>query len=304
MKKINELIFLNTILFSLTSYCGCDFSNLNTSIDNNSATNDQQELSIMSFNMKYENQNSPSDPIHTFTIRKYGIDETLKKYDIDIIGSQELRGWQHDEIMNLLGSNYSSVGLPRNDSDSERCSIIYNNQKIQYIDGETIWLSLTPNVKGSKSWDSSHPRILTYGKFLHINTNTEFYFFNTHLDHKSSEARKNQLQMVVNYMEKYSNYPILLTGDFNMYQNDECFLPLTNLKTKYDTTFTPFLEKLGSEMKTTHGFNGGTEGAPIDYIFYSTNNITIKNTTIIHDLYNDRYYLSDHYPIHSIIKFN
>ena len=306
IKKCRAVIALLLALICLSG-CSVPDSTTGSTTDGETGQTDKIQstdfrLSTMSFNMKFENLTGGGDPIHTWARRKNGIAECLETYDADIVGTQELQCWQYDELMELLGDSWEGVGLPRYETNSERCSIIYNTETIDYISGETIWLSETPEVVGSKSWGSAQPRILTYGKFLHKPSQTEFYFFNTHLDHQSEEARLNQLDMVVSYMDKYvADYPVILTGDFNIYITNEGFEPLTSKSDVYDNSFTPFLEQLGSEMKTTHGFNGGTSGSPIDFIFYSTATLNIESTQIIHDVYDGRYYLSDHYPVHSII---
>ncbi len=297
--KCKRLLAFSLTLFGIGCVSGCSGGQTATS-----KPNAEFVLNTMSFNMKYESQAGGGDPIHTWENRKEGIAECLEKYHATILGTQELQGWQYDELMTLLGPNWSGVGLPRFTADSERSSILYRNDMVEYLEGETIWLSETPSVVGSKSWNSSLPRILTYGKFLHKASNQEFYFFNTHLDHKSEEAREKGLELIVSYMEKYSAYPEILTGDFNMYLPSEQFKPITDKKDTYANTFEPFLDELNDEMKTSHGFNGGTKGQPIDFVFYTKANLTVESTQIIHDLYEDRFYLSDHYPVYSVLKLN
>lgn len=302
MFSVKKCCAVLALLLVLPCFSGCGNTAPGQDPSKEAPPSDEFRLSAMSFNMKFENQTGGGDPIHTWAKRKNGIAECLETYNADIVGTQELQCWQYEELMGILGDSWNGVGLPRFEANSERCSIIYNTETIEYISGETVWLSETPEVVGSKSWGSAQPRILTYGKFLHKPSQTEFYFFNTHLDHKSEEARRNQLAMVVSYMDRYvADYPVLLTGDFNIYITNEGFAPLTDKADVYDHTFTPFLEELGDEMKTTHGFNGGTSGMPIDFIFYSKATLHIESTQIIHDVHEGRYYLSDHYPVHSII---
>lgn len=302
MLLIKRLSAIIAICICILMLPGCEL--INSFLPQEEPDENEMELSVMSFNMKFESLTGSEDPIHTWARRKNGIVDCLNNYGADIVGTQELQCWQYEELMGLLGESWAGVGLPRYNTNSERCSIIYNTETIEYLEGETIWLSETPDVVGSKSWGSAQPRILTYGKFLHKATQTEFYFFNTHLDHKSAEARANQLKMVVSYMDKYlGDYPVILTGDFNIYLSNEAFEPLTSRTDVYDNTFTPFLDELGENMKTTHGFNGGISGSPIDFIFYSIDDLTVNSTQIIHDVYQNRYYLSDHYPVHSIFTF-
>lgn len=296
-RKCKRLLSVDLILLGSVLFAGC--GNISQSESRNAG---EFVLNAMSFNMKFENQTGGGDPIHTWANRKEGIVECLEKYHADIVGTQELQGWQYDELMELLGAKWSGVGLPRFTSNDERSSILYRNDTVEYLEGETIWLSETPSVPGSKSWGSSLPRILTYGKFLHKDSNQEFYYFNTHLDHKSELARQKQLEVIMSYLEKYNDYPELLTGDFNMYIDADSFQPMTDQSDSYGNTFEPFLDEFGENMKTTHGFNGGTVGKPIDFIFYSKAALEVESTQIIHDLYEERYYLSDHYPVYSVMK--
>lgn len=302
-KKYKRLLLLVLGLFLITFLVGCNDGGQIDEEDKGSEKEVNYLLNVMSYNMKFEKQTGGGDPIYTWANRKPGIVKSLNDYDVTIVGTQELEGWQYDELMSDLGEKWSGVGEPRFLANDERSSILYRNDLVEYIEGETIWLSETPNVKGSKSWDTALPRILTYGKFKHLSSGVEFYFFNTHLDHKSALARKNGITLIVEYMDKYSEYPIILTGDFNMYIDNTDFDSLTSKSDIYIDTFSPFEPKFDVHGKTSHGFNGGTEGKPIDFIFYSKNDFDLLDTIIVHDKYEERFYLSDHYPVYSKFEF-
>lgn len=269
------------------------------------SSNDANEvkINVMSYNMKFENLTG-GDPIYSWKNRLPGIVKSFSDYDADIVGTQELQKWQYDQLLNELGEKWAGVGEPRFTSNDERSAIIYRSDILEYVEGETIWLSETPNLRGSKSWDTAHPRILTYGKFKHLKTNLEFYFFNTHLDHKSALARKKGLELIVDYMMEVKDYPIILTGDFNMYIDSPDFEAIKNVDDIFSDTFSPFAPKFDKNGRTSHGFNGGIEGKPIDFIFYTKSKIVLLNTEIIRDKYQDRFYLSDHYPVYSQFKIN
>lgn len=262
-----------------------------------------KNLNVMTFNMKFENLNGKNkELVHTFENRKYGIKKTLSKYNIDVVGSQELQQWQLDELMKILGKQWSYFGVPRDGKSGETNAIIYNNKKLKFIEGTTIWLSEKPNVVGSKSFNSNKPRIVTYAKFQHLSTKKYFYIFNTHLDHKSSLAREKGIEIILNTMDKFKEYPIILTGDFNTYIDSPELNNIVLNKTFIDS-FSPFIEEFKINGKTTHGFNGGTVGKPIDFIFFKKDKFKIIETKIIRDMYKNKYFLSDHYPVYSKFDF-
>lgn len=263
----------------------------------------QTEIRILSFNMKFEKKGKSADPLHTWDNRKDGIAKLLVDYRIDIVGTQELKKWQYDELKKILGKNWSGVGEARDGGEDENNAIIYNKKTIKLIEEKTLWLSETPEEIGSKSWNSSKPRIVTYGKFIHLPTNKEFYLFNTHLDHKSNLAREKGLKLILEKINILKDYPIFLTGDFNMSYGDKEMESIFELKNTFPDTFLLFEKELGVEKKTTHGFYGGSKGEPIDFIFYSKENLNLKETKILREKYKDIYYLSDHYPVYSSFNF-
>lgn len=267
-----------------------------------SCNNNDKSLNIMTFNMKFENLNSENKELfHTFENRKKGIKNSFYKYNIDVIGSQELQKWQLEELMKILGEKWSYFGVSRDGKSGETNAIIFDTRKVKFLDGNTIWLSETPNIIGSKSWESNKPRIVTYVKFKHIKTQKEFYVFNTHLDNKSKLAREKGLNIIINEMNKFQNYPIILTGDFNASINSPELNYLT-LNEVFKDSFEPF-EEFKVNGKTTHGFNGGIVGKPIDFIFFNKYKFKLLETKIIRDMYKNKYFLSDHYPVYSKFDF-
>ncbi len=264
---------------------------------------DEKAINVFSYNMKFESQAGGGDPIYTWERRLPGIVNSFNQYNADIVGTQELRQWQLDELMTSLDDKYVAYGESRYLEDDEHCSIIYNSDRFTFLEGDTLWLSETPEVVGSKSWDTSLPRIVTFIKFLDTVTETEFIVFNTHLDHRSELARKNGLNMIVNLMLEYVEYPIILTGDFNMYFDSENFEALKNQSDIFVNTFDVFPDEFDPNGLTSHGWLGGTEGKAIDFIFYSLSKFTVLNTDIIYDRWDDRFYLSDHYSVYSVLHF-
>lgn len=53
---------------------------------------------------------------------------------------------------------------------------------------------------------------------------------------------------------------------------------------------------------TAHGYNGGVDGNPIDFICVNEKITEVKSYSIMREKYNDRY-VSDHYPIYADMTF-
>jgi len=159
-----------------------------------------------------------------------------------------------------------------------------------------FWISETPDVPGSKSWDSSCPRTVTWALLRHDtgrNKGAKILFLNTHLDHVSELARENGATLILDFIRRFKDVGgIIVTGDFN----DE-----------KQSIVRRFVEELGladtlaavnATGPTFHGFtgNGFTR---IDYILASPDLKVIHGEVVTdkpHGLF-----VSDHFPIYADI---
>ncbi len=219
-----------------------------------------------------------------------------------IIGMQEIRLEMIHELAAKIPS-YKWIGEERLAGD-ETNAIFYNTNLLHLKISNTFWLSETPYIKESISWNSACHRICTWGEFVHKdNHDTKFRFFNTHLDHESELARKNGIQVIGNIMQelnKQNLLPNVLTGDFNCYPSSDpvqyCEKVL-GLQNAYH-----FLTNEEHKRKSFHEFNGGIDGEPIDYIFTSSK-WKIVRAQILQRKIGD-VYPSDHYPVVAHIVLN
>ncbi len=258
-------------------------------------------LHVMSYNMRFEMETGTND-VHTWERRLPGIVDSFERYEADIVGTQELRLWQVDELDDALEDYWDSFGEARFLATDEHVTIYYRSDRFELLEHDTLWLSETPDVRGSKSWDTAHPRIVTYGLFKSLDSDFTFYVFNTHLDHRSAEARTEGLRLIVNLMLDAGDTPVIFTGDLNAFPESDDMEAINEQRDHFMHTFEPFAEKFEVEGRTSHGFNGFTEGKPIDYIFVSVDHFEVLETEIIRDRWEDRWWLSDHYPVFSRIK--
>lgn len=254
------------------------------------------EYKITTFNLRL---NHVQDKENTWPYRLGSVVHYIKTTKPLIIGMQEVLD---DMLIDLLKKlkNYSYIGMSRVQNE-EYNPIFYDHTLLECREYNTFWLSETPHIPNSKSFNSACTRICTYGEFVFINNrNKRFRIFNTHLDHISNIARSEGIKIILHKIaEKNKEFalPYILLGDFNATKDDDV---LKYLNTKKDLinayNYLP-IEQYGA---TFHNFLGINEGEPIDFIFTSKE-IKVLNTQIFREKIAN-IYPSDHYPVTTIIK--
>lgn len=245
------------------------------------------ELKVMSYNIRL---GSGKDGTNSWPIRYVATYEMLKDQAPDVFGVQEALDYQVEYIEEYCG--YEGVGVGREDGKKkgEHMSIFWNKKTVSMIKWGTFWLSETPD-EPSKGWDASHKRTATWALMKCKKTGKKFYFVNTHLDHKGAEAQKNGLKLVVDRIAEINpkGYPMVLTGDFNIYPDNPA---LVDLDSKMDSA-----RKIAAKTDNLDTFNGWGKGkGVIDYIYVSGFSSCSEYQTVTKK-YNDKKYVSDHYPI-------
>lgn len=148
--------------------------------------------------------------------RKEMCAEIIQSQAPDIICFQEMWAEQFADLSSAL-SDFESYGMADEPVGRRPMnSIFYRSNRYTMISAGGFWLSETPHVAGSSSWDSDCIRLANWVRLEDRTTGTEFRVLNTHLDHISQLARENQARLVVEDSQAYPpDYPQILTGDMN-----------------------------------------------------------------------------------------
>src|SRR5690606_952487 len=87
----------------------------------------------------------------------------------------------------------------------------------EIIKSEDLWLSETPQVAGSRSFDSAFPRLMTWVKLQPKNSSENLIVVNTHLDHIKEETRLCQINVLAEEISKIKDpySKLIVLGDFN-----------------------------------------------------------------------------------------
>ena len=189
----------------------------------------------------------------------------------DIFGAQEVL---HTQLLDMLArlDGYNYIGVARDDgkTQGEYAAIFYKTDRMRLLDHGDFWLSEKPDKPGL-GWDAACVRICTWGRFTRMNATDDeaFYFFNLHMDHVGVVARREAAKLIVRKINEIAHHqPVIVTGDFNVDQNDEIyriFIDSGLLKDSYVESRLRF-----AENGTFNSFDTGlyTESR-IDHIFVS-----------------------------------
>lgn len=245
-------------------------------------------MKFVTFNIRCDyNQ----DERNNFCYRKDKIISKILSESPDVICFQEVLPHVARWLKETLG-DYYVLGCGRDAAlEDEQTAIVFKKTKYQLIAMNTVWLSPTPNVPGSRyAKQSICPRTCTEAVLQDVESKEVFRILNTHLDHEGSEARVLATQQILDYIQSvtlFKEAPVLLAGDLNAFPNDPEILLLTQNDRLIDVT-----EGLEG---TFHEFGRLEVYEKIDYILVSKNLRWHKKGIWIDE--EDGVYLSDHYPV-------
>ena len=213
-------------------------------------------------------------------IKKYSIEKEklilkyLKDNKIDILNLQEVYSSLYKDLeKDLELINYKSFGNYRYhlrkifNRINEKTPIITKYKVINY---KNYYLPYLPSLL---------KRIMTKVEIEVDNKVISIY--NTHLDYKFDTTKKRQLKRILKIISRDTN-PIILTGDFNLKNNNKIFIEFINELEKINIKHIDVLDNTWKPSKAHRA---------IDHIFISKD-FKIKSTKIIRDIPT-----SDHYPI-------
>lgn len=226
------------------------------------------------------------------------VPQVIADYLPDSVGLQECEGTWFLTLKAYL-PDYEIVGVGRLTGLpllGESTAIMYRKDKYNLVDKGTFWLSETPD-KVSKGWDAKHHRTCTWVVLENKESGECYAHINTHLDHRGTEARINGLELILQKAAEF-DMPVVVTGDFNFPKGSDLYKKLVSDK----LTDVSDIALTADSGCTSHGYNGGTSGNPIDFICVNEKITDVKSYSIIRESYNDRY-VSDHYPIYSDMTF-
>lgn len=306
-----KLLLLAIIAFAFSS-CKADpvINRVGGGDDEEEITTGGEENTLLvgSFNIRYYN----TSDTYPWSARKDAVMAFINDRQPDFLGLQEIRSSQAQDFVYELSEDYGYYDINRDTgtsisgSSGEGVGILYRKDRFTIEDKGFFWLAEPSdklpdeNADGTfSSWSSACRRIVVWVKATdkHHDDMT-VWFFATHFDHKSTDARLNSSNLTVEKLHeitgisdlKGSGTPVFLVADFNCTYTSSELAPIRASMNDARTTAT----KSEPDQRTLNGF-GETSDSIIDHIFY-VGGITADEYDVITDDYGAAY-ISDHYPI-------
>ncbi|MBD3002905.1 endonuclease/exonuclease/phosphatase family protein [Streptomyces sp. 5-10] len=259
---------------------------------------DGPRLAVMTFNLRYASDAEPN----SWGQRRPVMRELLRRARPHLLGTQEGLYGQLRDIAHDLGQRYSWIGTGRmGGSRDEFMAVFYDTERLEPMEYDHFWLSDTPNVIGSNTWGGAVVRMVTWVRFHDRHTGEEFYALNTHLDHRSQNARERSAALITERLGGLdSALPRIVTGDFNVAAHgNPVYDAMLNGGTLVDTWDTA--ERRGPLYGTFHGFGPLVpDGDRIDWILTSPG---VRTRHAVIDTYaRDGQFPSDHLPVRTVLE--
>lgn len=287
MKFINTIFLILTVLF-LTN---CQWNN-------------NMSYRIMTYNIRYDDPNAGDN---SWENRKDNVVSLIDSLNPQIFGVQEALIHQISDIQANL-PKYKWVGNGRDDGNTEGefTAIFYNDDLLEIIRSSTFWCSQTPGVP-SIGWDASYNRTVTWVEIKDKKTENHFIVMNTHFDHIGEVARIKSARLIKRVInDLFSNYPVILIGDFNVIPESEPYSIITDAS-EMDVSNRKIHDShsiASTHTEFTGTFNGFDLNSdtqyPIDYVFV-TANVQVNSYQVIKEKFDNRF-PSDHFPVAVDIK--
>ncbi len=257
-------------------------------------------IAVGTFNIRYANK---GDGANAWEHRQATVIEMLREGDF--WGLQEALPAQVATMASALPA-YGMVVRSRekNPAEGEACPILYRSERwtLDAEDHETFWLSETPEVPGSKSWDSSLPRVATMARFIETSSGRGLYVVNVHLDHRGAQARLESALLIARRLasRKHAD-PVIVLGDFN---TGPASPPIRALLDDAGLRLVDAWRAANADERERGTFNGWAEactGDRIDYILVTTS-LNVDTCEIDDSKPNGRW-PSDHAAVRAVMRW-
>jgi endonuclease/exonuclease/phosphatase family metal-dependent hydrolase len=260
--------------------------------------NEPAPLRVMSFNIRL---GVAKDGDNHWDKRKDLVVDTIRAFRADLVGTQETWHFQADHLKKNL-PEFGYVGWTRQaGKEGEQCGILFRKDRFDVVESGQFWLSKTPEMKGSKSWDSSLPRIVTWIELKDkLADGRQLRFLNTHFDHIGKVARLEAAKMIRESAKKYASRPVIVTGDFNCSDTSAPYKALFEGQILTDSFRAKYPTKQPKEG-TFNGFKGTDTGARIDWVLHNDKFATVD--AAVDKTSKDGRYPSDHFPVTAVLKW-
>ena len=281
------------------------------------------QVRVMTYNVRYSAGDKKS-PDNNWKARRDDFARTVERENPDVVGFQEVLPDQRKWLERRF-PDYAFTGEGRNADrvNGEASPVAFRRDRFEAVTNGTFWLSETPDVPGSKSWNAAFPRICTYAVLKDKATGKTFSFANTHTDHKCEEAREKGMLLIIERMKDFGRgAPVVLVGDHNCLEYEKPAKSVSKLltdaiylsKTPPQGSWRTFnfwhwyekelsiVEALKKPIDQRSIPGDKSDMKRIDYIYVSPGTTVLDYRTVSDTRPGTKLYPSDHFPVTAVIE--
>lgn len=246
-------------------------------------------IKLISYNLR---NSGARDGDNDWAKRRHATPQMIRQEAPDVFGVQE---GLIDQLQYIDAEcpQYARVGAGRDDGaeKGEIMAVYYLRDRFELVNSGTLWLSETP-AEVSRGWDGACNRTMTWVELRDKASGKEFFYFNTHLDHRGKVAREESIKLIVGEIQRIAGKKsaVILGGDFNTPVDSPIFKPLTKYMQSVRAK-APETDHKG----TFNGFGSAPDTIVIDHLYYRGKLKCLTFATLDGDY--GAPYISDHYPI-------
>ena len=255
-------------------------------------------LRVMTFNLRFEND---FDGDNHWLNRRDFLVKTIKKHRPHLLGTQEGKPLMLEFLSDSLAGYQLSADSRIWEDHCQYPTLYYLADYFASVEHSEFWLSETPEVHMSKSWDSAFPRMISHSLLEMKDNGRQIWVSVTHLDHISEQARIEGAKMIRAWAVERKE-PILLLGDFNDFPNSEVHQTLKEPLGPFSDSWQMAGRAEDERSYTQHGFTGLPTKGRIDWILVTHEFITL-DVYVVRDQKSGRY-PSDHFPLLVDVQLN
>ncbi|HEX3135383.1 MAG TPA: endonuclease/exonuclease/phosphatase family protein [Planctomycetota bacterium] len=262
-------------------------------------------LTVMTFNIRY---GTAKDGVNHWDNRKELCAARVRHFNPDVLGLQEALAFQNDYLHDHC-PGYTVIGVAREDGKlaGEFSTLMLRSERFTVLDSGTFWLSETPDIAGSKSWDSSLPRIATWARVKDRKAGDRpLLVVNTHFDHKGNTTRKEAAKLIRHFIAtRAADAAVIVTGDFNSAPGTEQYRTLTEMGNDGMELSDAYadLHRANPEQDegTAHSYKDIPVTPRIDWILHSS---AFSASSAVIDRYREGpLFPSDHFAVATVLNW-
>ena len=246
------------------------------------------ELKVMSFNVREPADGGKDE----WAVRAGAVMQMFDDQLPTLVGFQEA---SHEYINKYLHAVMPQHGYVFLDDPEPQNSVAYRPELLKLIKTSVMWLSDTPSIPSVSP--SGYVRTARWMVFEIIATGTQFFYVNTHFDLSTTQQKQN-LRLIRSLISQYNkeNLPVVLTGDFNVESDTGVFESIQETM-----VCTRDVAPITDREYTYNAWGNSDKFRIIDHIFI-TKDIECSEYKTVTQSYDNHIYVSDHYPVYSILK--